>query len=73
MIRFVDFENFKGLRDARLPLSRFTLIVGANGSGKSSAMQAISMVNTPDQSKFMEVANADLQRANSGIVTVTIN
>src|SRR2546421_2469430 len=73
MIRFVDFKNFKGLRDARLPLSRFTLIVGPNGSGKSSAMQAISMATRPYQFNFWRVANADLQYANSGAVTITIN
>jgi predicted ATPase len=39
MIKSVRFHNFKALRDATLPLGRFTLIVGANGSGKSTAMQ----------------------------------
>lgn len=41
MIKFIKFTNFKGLRDATLPLGRFTLIVGPNASGKSSAMEAI--------------------------------
>ena len=42
MIEWIEFKNFKALRDAKLPLSRFTLIVGANGSGKSTALSGIS-------------------------------
>jgi len=41
MIEWIEFKNFKALRDAKLPLSRFTLIVGANGSGKSTALSAL--------------------------------
>ena len=41
MLQSIRFENFKMLRDATLPLGRFTLIVGPNGSGKSTAMVAI--------------------------------
>jgi predicted ATPase len=42
MIEWIEFKNFKALRDAKLPLSRFTLIVGANGSGKTTALLGIS-------------------------------
>ena len=41
MIESVQFKNFKALRDATLPLGRFTLIVGPNGSGKSTALQRL--------------------------------
>lgn len=47
MIESVQFRNFKVLRDATLPLSRFTLIVGPNGSGKSTALQAFLAVKNP--------------------------
>jgi predicted ATPase len=47
MIKSVQFRNFKVLRDATLPLSRFTLIVGPNGSGKSTALQALLAVKNP--------------------------
>ena len=40
-IDFIKFRNFKALKDARLPLSRFTLLVGPNGSGKTTALQAL--------------------------------
>lgn len=41
MFESIEFRNFKALRSATLPLSRFTLIVGANGSGKSTALNAV--------------------------------
>ncbi len=41
MIQSVTYQNFKVLRDATLPLGRFTLIVGPNGSGKSAALTGL--------------------------------
>jgi predicted ATPase len=49
MIKSISFKNFKGLRDATLPLGRFTLIVGPNASGKSTAMEAIALAIRPDR------------------------
>jgi len=44
MIEWIEFKNFKVLRDAKLPLGRFTLIVGPNGSGKSTALSAFMAI-----------------------------
>ena len=49
MIEWIEFKNFKALRDAILPLSRFTLIVGANGSGKSTALNGVLALGHPNQ------------------------
>jgi len=43
MLEKVEFKNFKMLRDATLPLSPFTLIVGPNASGKSTALEAMRL------------------------------
>jgi AAA15 family ATPase/GTPase len=45
MIESIKFQNFKALRDTTLPLGRFTLIVGPNGSGKTTALNALSAFN----------------------------
>lgn len=45
MIEWIEFKNFRALRDAKLPLGRFTLIVGANGSGKSTALSAFLLMS----------------------------
>lgn len=44
MIEALEFKNYRVLKEARLPLGRFTLIVGPNGSGKSTALRAFEMV-----------------------------
>lgn len=41
MITSVHFENCGPLRDATLPLEPFTLIIGPNGSGKTTALRSI--------------------------------
>lgn len=42
LIESVEFKNFKCLRDSVLPLSQFTLLVGPNGCGKSTALLGIN-------------------------------
>ena len=43
MITSVHVQNFKNLRDQTITLDRFTVFVGANGSGKTSVLDAIHM------------------------------
>src|SRR5438093_6716171 len=58
MIKAVHFENFKVLRDATLPLGRFTLIVGPNGSGKSTALKALELLGNPGSRSVSDLATA---------------
>jgi predicted ATPase len=41
MLKSIHFQNFKAFRDTTLPLDRFTLIIGPNGSGKTTALQVL--------------------------------
>src|SRR5438093_1514460 len=41
MIESIEFTNFKALVKTTLPLAPFTLLLGPNGSGKTSVLQAL--------------------------------
>jgi predicted ATPase len=40
----IAIENYRSLRDLRLPLERLNVITGANGSGKSSLYRALRLL-----------------------------
>lgn len=42
MIQEVSIKNFKSVQDLTLPLSRFNVFIGSNGSGKSNILEAIA-------------------------------
>ncbi len=44
MIKSVKISNFKSLGDVEIPLGRFTCLVGMNGAGKSTALQALDFL-----------------------------
>lgn len=52
MIKEIRYKNFKALRDTTLQLGRFTLIVGANGTGKSTALKALEKINNLNAENF---------------------
>jgi predicted ATPase len=44
MIESVQIGNFKSLGDVKIPLGRFTCLVGMNGAGKSTVLQALDFL-----------------------------
>jgi predicted ATPase len=68
MIASLQFRNFRVLRDATLPLSRFTLIVGANGSGKSTALQALQ----GEDHDFQRIVTVGMQPPEAEAVEVVV-
>jgi len=44
MVTFLALNNFKGWRQARLPLGRITVLFGTNGSGKTSILQSLLLL-----------------------------
>lgn len=46
MIAGVHFQNFKALRSAEVRLAPFNLLIGPNGSGKTSLLQALLRLRT---------------------------
>ncbi len=45
MIQSVTIENFKSFERATLPLAPLTLLIGANASGKSNAIEAMQLLS----------------------------
>ena len=58
MIERIEFTNYKALRSAVLPLGRFTLIVGPNGSGKTTAIRAITSILSASNNAYEAIATA---------------
>ncbi len=45
MLKSVRIQNFKSYKDATLALSPFTVLIGANASGKSNAIEALRFLS----------------------------
>lgn len=73
MIKSVEFHNFRVLRKTILPLSPFTLIVGPNGSGKTTTLQALQGAARPGDFQYDRIATAGLQKDARAIVQIVIN
>lgn len=61
MIEAIRFQNFKCLRDTTLPLSACTVIVGPNGSGKTTVLQALEGFATSRGFSFQDLVTANLR------------
>lgn len=44
MLTAITFDRFKSYKDARLPLAPLTVLIGANASGKSNAIEAMRLL-----------------------------
>jgi ABC-type cobalamin/Fe3+-siderophores transport system ATPase subunit len=64
-VQAINIQNFKKIREARIPLGPITYLVGGNNSGKSSVLQAIhtavSCAQVSVERKQRVVAEANLR------------
>ena len=44
MLTTIAIENYRSLRELRLPLERLNVVTGANGTGKSSLYRALRLL-----------------------------
>ncbi|MGL4420141.1 MAG: AAA family ATPase [Gemmataceae bacterium] len=77
MIQQVSIKNFKCLRDVTVNLERFTVFVGANGSGKTSILSAVHnavRAATGDPQKvFSHERHGDWVYTRGGLGDLSIN
>ncbi|TAG10167.1 MAG: hypothetical protein EAZ42_04435 [Verrucomicrobia bacterium] len=52
MLKSVQFQGYRSLRDFRMNLGRVTLVTGENGVGKSNVYRALEMVQRMVQGRF---------------------
>ncbi|NQT17992.1 MAG: AAA family ATPase [Planctomycetes bacterium] len=69
MIESIDFRNFRVLRNTTLPLGRCTVLVGPNGSGKTTVLQALDAVRHTNRS-FEELVSVGVPHTNESYVEV---
>ncbi len=67
MITSIHYKNYKALQDTTLPLGRFTLIVGANGTGKSTALKCINLLDRLNRADLENFLTKDLNGKNRNI------
>ena len=63
MIKEIAIKNFKSIVDLKLPLGKFNLFIGANGSGKSNILEAIAFgaAASSDKLDFEYFANRGIR------------
>lgn len=52
MIRKIRVNNYKSIPDLALDLGRVTVLIGANGSGKSNILEAVALASAAAQDKL---------------------
>src|SRR4051794_23742915 len=52
MIRTISITNYKSITELKLELGRATVLIGANGSGKSNILEAIALAAAASQDKL---------------------
>ncbi len=60
MIKAIEVKNFKCFDNLRLPLSKLTILAGANAAGKSTVMQALLLAEATAREKgdFVDASEA---------------
>ncbi|HAS87934.1 MAG TPA: ATPase [Desulfovibrio sp.] len=59
MLKNIFLKNFKSFKEATLPLSSLTLLIGANASGKSNAIEGVRLLNwLAEGRKLMEITHS---------------
>ncbi|MDR0903223.1 MAG: AAA family ATPase [Ruminococcus sp.] len=77
MINSVSFNNFRGLDDIKVPLSRLTMLTGSNGVGKTSVLEGLyclfaqSKLNVSVLSRYNKAVGLAIHQIGNATPTVS--
>ncbi|MBD3265140.1 AAA family ATPase, partial [bacterium] len=63
MIRSISIRNFKSYKEAELKFSPLTMLIGANASGKSNAIEAIRLLSWLAKGQRLDDIERNIQGA----------
>src|SRR5690349_15497535 len=78
MISSIRLQSFKGHHDTTVPLGRLTVLVGPNGTGKTSVLQALRLIDELRRYEPESVLRGDmspqdlLRRSQQGPITLAV-
>ena len=67
MLKSIRIQNFKSYKDATFELSPFTVLIGANASGKSNAIEALRFMSNLAQGQKLSSFRYAVMNQNGGI------
>ena len=67
MLKSYSIKNFKSYKETTIPLSSVTFLIGANGSGKSNALEALRFIGWLGQGKRLDDIERDFNGPNSSV------
>jgi AAA15 family ATPase/GTPase len=73
MISSISFSKFKSYRDATLPLAPLSLLIGANASGKSNAIEGIRFLSWLAEGRKLDDLMSAVQAENERIRGTLLN
>lgn len=73
MIESIQFENFKVLREATLLLAPCTVLVGPNGSGKTTVLQALELVGASPNVSLQHMRSVAVPDTQDSQVKLSVN
>lgn len=67
MLTSVTLENFKSYKKAQLPMRALTVLIGANASGKSNAIEALRLISLLAQGQKLSSIQSTSQTSESAL------